>query len=404
VTLRLPRPQSSQAESRSGQVSRAPNPQSAQTDGRSGQVSPRADARSGPADGDLMARALFHAARGQGRTTPNPMVGAVIVAADGVVVGHGWHERAGEAHAEVNAIVEAGSRARGGTLYVTLEPCCHTGRTGPCTRRIIDAGIARVVAAMTDPDPRVSGRGFQQLREAGVAVETGLGEAAARRLNQAFISVKTRGRPLVMLKAAASLDARIATPGERTKLSSPEADRKTQHLRAAVDAIAVGSETLLIDDPLLTARDCRRVRPLPRVLFDRRLRTPASARVFSTLDHGPVIILTSVAALQARERLAALERAGALVRGVDDLDQALRALLEWDISTVLVEGGATLHGALWDARLVDRVHLIVTPRTIGPDGVRLFGGRAVDRSALTQVTVEPRGTDIWIEADVHRNR
>ena len=388
---------------------------SAQTERRSGQVrelvgapsgqAPRpADACSGQADVDLMARALFHAARGQGRTTPNPMVGAVIVDADGIVVAHGWHERAGEAHAEVNAIVEAGSRARGGTLYVTLEPCCHTGRTGPCTRRIIDAGIARVVAAMTDPDGRVSGRGFQELREAGVDVETGLGEPDARRLNDAFISVKTRGRPLVLLKAAASLDARIAAPGERTKLSSPEADRKTQHLRAGVDAIAVGSETLLIDDPLLTARDHRRIRPLPRVLFDRRLRTPTTARVFSTLDHGPVIILTSGDALQSRERVAALERAGALVRGVDDLGHALGALLEWDISTLLVEGGATLHGALWDAQLVDRLHLIVTPRTIGPDGIRLFGGRAVDRSALTLVTVEPRGTDIWIEADVHRNR
>ena len=370
------------------------------------------ESRSGPvrtlagglSDGDFMARALFHAARGQGRTTPNPMVGAVIVDADGVVVSHGFHERAGEAHAEVNALVDAGSRARGGTLYVTLEPCCHTGRTGPCTRRIIDAGIARVVAAMHDPDVRVSGRGFQELRDAGIDVTIGLGEPHARRLNDAFVSVKTRGRPLVVLKAAASLDAKISARGERTKLSSPEADRRTQHLRAAVDAVAVGSETVLVDDPLLTVRDYRRVRPLARVLFDRRLRTPANARLFSTLDHGPVIILTSPGSAGARERVEPLERAGAIVRGVDTLDHGVRTLLEWDISTLLVEGGATLHAAMWEAGFVDRLHLIITPGTIGPNGIRLFAGRAIDRSALTLVTVEPRGTDIWIEADVHRTR
>jgi diaminohydroxyphosphoribosylaminopyrimidine deaminase/5-amino-6-(5-phosphoribosylamino)uracil reductase len=161
---------------------------------------------------------------------------------------------------------------------------------------------------------------------------------------------------------------------------------------------------MLIDDPLLTVRECARIRPFARVLFDRRLRTPVTSRVFSTIDHGPVIILTSRDSARSPARLAPFERAGALVRGVDDLDDAVRALLEWNISTLLVEGGATLHGAMWDARLVDRLHLIVTPHTIGPMGVRLFGGRAVHRSALTLMTVEPRGTDIWIEADVHRNR
>jgi diaminohydroxyphosphoribosylaminopyrimidine deaminase / 5-amino-6-(5-phosphoribosylamino)uracil reductase len=388
-------------DSLSKQSTRLAAPEPAQKESRVGQAPQPPGARS---DAELMARALFHAARGQGRTTPNPMVGAVILDAAGVVIGHGWHERAGEAHAEVNALIDAGTRARGGTLYVTLEPCCHTGRTGPCTRRIIDAGIVRVVAAMHDPDVRVSGRGFQELREAGVEVTIGVGEPDARRLNDAFVAVKMRGHPLVVLKAAASLDAKIGTPGIRTKLSSPEADRRTQYLRAAVDAVGVGSETVLIDDPVLTVRDCRRVRPLARVLFDRRLRTTARARVFSTLDQGPVIILTSREAADARSRVAPLERAGALVRGVDSLDHAVRALLEWDISTLLVEGGARLHASLWDAGLVDRLHLIVTPGTIGRGGIRLFAGRTIDRSALTLVTVEPRGPDIWIEADVHRNR
>jgi diaminohydroxyphosphoribosylaminopyrimidine deaminase/5-amino-6-(5-phosphoribosylamino)uracil reductase len=357
------------------------------------------------ADARFMHRALFHAARGEGRTTPNPMVGAVVVDATGVVVGHGWHERAGEAHAEVNALDQAGNRARGGTLYVTLEPCCHTGRTGPCTRRIIDAGIARVVAAMADPDPRVSGRGFGDLRAAGIPLSVGIHEAEARRLNDAFVSIQTRRRPLVVVKAATSLDGRISAPGTRMQLSSPEAERKTQQLRAAVDAIAIGSGTVLVDDPILTSRECRRIRPLARVVFDRRLRTPPQARLFSTLGDGPVIILTGAEAFdRAPDRVTALEYAGALVRVADDLQTAVGSLLEWDISTVLVEGGPRVHAALWEAGLVDRLHLIIAPRALGRDAIPLFDGHRVPRSALTILTAEPRGADIWIEADVHRNR
>lgn len=356
-----------------------------------------------PLDEAMMRRALFHAARGQGRTTPNPMVGAVVVSAAGVVVGHGWHERAGEPHAEVNALDDSGSSTRGGTLYVTLEPCCHTGRTGPCTRRIIDAGLARVVAAMRDPDPRVSGRGFQELRAAGIEVQEGLCEPEARRLNEAFVTVKTLGRPFVIVKAATSLDARIAAVGERTKLTSAEADRRSHQLRASVDAIAVGSGTLLVDDPLLTARESRRIRPLVRVILDRRLRTPATARVFTTVADGPVIILTSESSFREGARVGALERAGATVRPARDLQDALRQLLEWDVSTLLVEGGAALHAALWRESLVDRVHLIVAPKMLGADAVKLFDGFPVPGSALSVLTVEPRGADIWIEADVHRN-
>jgi diaminohydroxyphosphoribosylaminopyrimidine deaminase / 5-amino-6-(5-phosphoribosylamino)uracil reductase len=366
-------------------------------------VTPRL--RSGQAQTDLMMRALFHAARGQGRTTPNPMVGAVVVSRDGVVVSHGWHERAGEAHAEVNALNEAGASARGGTLFVTLEPCCHVGRTGPCTKRVISAGIARVVAAMRDPDPRVSGGGFAELRQAGIEVIEGECEAEARRLNEAYISVKTWRRPLVLLKAAASIDGKIARTGERTKLSSAEADRKTQQLRASVDAIAVGSGTLQVDDPLLTARESSRIRPLVRVVFDRRLRTLPSARVLSTLPDGPVIILTNQSTLEREtDRVAALTNAGAVVQPVDDLGSGLALLLEWDVSTLLVEGGAELHRAFLDAGLADRVHLIVSPLTLGPNAVGVFGRQTVAISALTRMAVEPHGADIWIEADVHRNR
>ncbi|HYU79342.1 MAG TPA: dihydrofolate reductase family protein, partial [Vicinamibacterales bacterium] len=269
---------------------------------------------------------------------------------------------------------------------------------------IINAGIARVVTAMRDPDPRVNGCGMGELRAAGITVVEGVCQADAERLNAAFMRVKSERRPLVIAKAAASLDAKIAVAGRQTRISSPESNRKTHQLRASVDAIAVGSGTMLIDDPLLTARHSHRVRPLVRAIFDRRLRTPAAARVFTTFGEGPVIMVTSRAALRdAANRAAALERRGATVIAADDLRAAAEMLLQWDVSTLLVEGGACLHRAFLEASLVDRMHLIVAPCTLGADGVPLFAGAGVPRAALTLTTVEPRGSDIWIEADVHRN-
>lgn len=354
------------------------------------------------ADSAMMMRALFHAARGQGRTTPNPMVGAIVVSPDGIVCGHGWHSRAGEPHAEVHALNDAGSGARDSTLYVNLEPCCHVGRTRPCTDRIIAAGVARVVAAMKDPDPRVSGRGFDTLRAHGIVVEEGVCQADATRLNAAFVAVKTQGRPLVVMKAATSLDARVAeAPGRRTQLTSPPANRKAQMLRASVDAIAVGSETILVDDPVLTVRECQRVRPLARVVFDRRLRTPPTARVFSTLSEGPVIILTGPKSGPTADRAAALEASGAIVLEAATLAEGLRALLAWDISTLLLEGGPRLQTAFCEARLVDRVHLIITPRVLGPTGVRWVGTETFSLESVSRLAAEPRGPDTWIEADVH---
>jgi diaminohydroxyphosphoribosylaminopyrimidine deaminase/5-amino-6-(5-phosphoribosylamino)uracil reductase len=351
-----------------------------------------------------MRRALFHAARGQGRTTPNPMVGAVVVSAEGVLVGQGWHERAGEPHAEVHALDAAGDRARGASLYVTLEPCCHVGRTGPCTDRIIDAGIARVICALQDPNPRVSGEGFATLRAHGITVDTGVCEQEAARLNAAFIAVQTLGRPLVIMKAATSLDACVAArPGARTPITSPEANRKTQWLRASVDAIAVGSETLLVDDPLLTARACPRVRPLVRVVFDRRLRTPPAARLFSTLAEGPVIMITASRSEDSTGKVSALEAAGAVVLEAESLLDALETLRQWDVSALLVEGGPVLQRAFAAAGLVDRVHLVVAPQTLGADGVKWLNTEDLALSFSSEIAAEPRGTDIWIEADVHRH-
>jgi diaminohydroxyphosphoribosylaminopyrimidine deaminase/5-amino-6-(5-phosphoribosylamino)uracil reductase len=334
------------------------------------------------------------------------MVGAVLVSPDGVVVGQGYHHRAGEAHAEVNALAEAGAAARGATLYVTLEPCCHTGRTGPCTRRIIDAGVGRVVAAMSDPNPLVAGRGFAELRANGLSVDAGVEEAAACRLNRAFICAQTRGRPAVVLKVATSLDGRMsADRGVRTALTGAEANRRTHLLRASADAIAVGSTTVLVDDPRLTVRECHRLQPLVRVIFDRRLRTPPAARLFSTLDQGPVIIVTSSDGIGAEPaRADALAAAGASLLVASGLNDALGRLQERGVSTLLVEGGAELHGALWDAGLVDCLHLVIAPVVLGNRGVPLLGGRPFPYAALDLVRVEPRGNDTWIEADVHRTR
>lgn len=357
-------------------------------------------------DADYMRRALFHARRSEGATTPNPMVGAVVVTPDGVVAGYGRHPRAGEAHAEVFALENAGQQARGATLYVTLEPCCHVGRTGPCTRRILDAGISRVVAAMRDPNPLVSGKGFDELRAGGVQVDVGLLEDEAARLNRAFTIVQTEGRPMVIAKAATSIDSRIAAaPGTRTQLTSREANRRTQRLRAAVDAIAVGSGTVLADDPLLTVRECYRERPLTRVVFDRSLRVTPEARLFSTVAAGPVIIVTTAAAIGRNPHIAGkLANAGAtLVEGSGSIRDDLRLLVRFDISALLLEGGAAMHAAAWQADVIDRVHIVVAPTTIGERGVKLFDGIELPASRLVPVTTQQLGPDTWMEADVHRH-
>jgi diaminohydroxyphosphoribosylaminopyrimidine deaminase/5-amino-6-(5-phosphoribosylamino)uracil reductase len=354
-----------------------------------------------------MRRALEHARRGIGRTTPNPVVGACVVTAEGVVIGQGSHERAGEPHAEIHALDEAGDLASGATLYCTLEPCVHLGRTGPCTDRIIAAGIRRVVAAMEDPFPQVSGRGFAALRAHGIQVDVGTCADEAARLNQPFLTTVREGRPFVILKAATSLDGRIAAgPGQRTSITSRAALRHAQYQRAIVDAVGVGSETVLVDNPLLTTREVFRERPLIRVIFDRRLRVPATARVMNTLAQGPVIILTSASAMeQLPERVDALERAGATVIGVpNDLRIGLQELAARDVQSLLIEGGAALHAAFWDAGVVDYVQMYVSPTWLGDAGVPSMDGRDFSTAALVERRVELLGPDVLIEGYVHRPR
>jgi len=354
-----------------------------------------------------MDRALFHAARGRGRTSPNPLVGAVIVSGDGIVVGQGFHERAGEPHAEVHALEEAGRRARGATLYCTLEPCCHVGRTGPCVARIVDAGIVKVVAAIEDPHPLVHGQGFAYLREHGVEVDVGLGAPAATALNQPFFTLVRDRRPFVMLKAATSLDGRIAkAPGQRTLLTSAPANRHAHRLRAEVDALGVGVGTILADDPLLTARGAFRDRPLIRIVFDRHLRTPADAAVLSTARVGPVIIVTTADGADRREARHALENRGAdiVVAADGTFRAALVCLGARQIGSLLLEGGAALHASAWDEGLVDFVRLYVTPHVIGAGGVPLLGDRDFRTANLLDRRVETIGPDVLIEGYVHRPR
>lgn len=354
----------------------------------------------------MMRRALFHAERALGATAPNPMVGAVVVDATGVVVGQGYHARPGEMHAEVVALDEAGARARAGTIFVTLEPCCHHGRTGPCTERILSAGISRVVAATADPFPAVAGRGFARLRAAGVRVEVGLEETAARRLNVAYLTAQERGRAWIVLKVATSRDRRIAEhPGAGTPISGTASNQRSQRLRASVDAIAVGVGTVLADDPLLTSRSVVRARPLTRIVFDRTLRTPPTARVLAPDTPGDVLVVAGPGATTAfPERAGSLRSAGAVVIEAPSLEAAATAFAARGLHAVLVEGGAALHRAFWEADLVDRVHVIVAPRTIGTGGVPLFGGLPMPWHRLEAVQARPAGADVWMEADVHRNR
>ena len=357
-------------------------------------------------DADYMERALFHAARGRGCTSPNPVVGAVVVSPEGVVVGQGYHARAGEAHAEVNALKMAGPRARGGTLFCTLEPCSHAGRTAPCVPIIAEAGIARVVASVEDPNPLVKGRGFAYLIARGVKVDVGLASDVASLLNQPFFTVMHEGRPFVILKAAISADGCMAeATGRRTALTSAPANRHAHRVRAEVDAIGVGVGTILVDDPLLTPRGAYRQMPLSRVIFDRSLRTPPEARVLSTRAAGPVIIVTTAESAAKSQVRADLEARGAeLVVANGTIRDGVRCLADRGVTSLLLEGGAELHAAAWDEKVVDFVRLYVTPHVIGSGGVRFLRGRRLPPAALARRRVEPIGPDVLIEGYVHGPR
>jgi len=363
------------------------------------------------ADRAYMAKALVLAERGRGRTSPNPMVGAVIVDEDGVIVGRGAHEFAGGPHAEVHALAAAGARARGATLYCTLEPCSPytSKRTAPCAPAVAAAGIRRAVVAVEDPNPNVRGRGLDYLREHGVELTVGVEREAAERLNRGFFSVKRRGRPFVTMKAALSRDGKVAAArGTRTAITSAVANDLIHRERAEIDAIAIGSGTVLTDDPVLTARVAYRQRPLTRVIFDRRLRTPLSAAILKTLEQGPVIVVTRADDPDAQFRAEALQKAGAIVERIDGdddafLESALVRLAAHDATTLVVEGGPTLHDAFWRRGLVDRVQLYMAPLDLGVDAVDWMMPAQHVVDDLDDVRTLTVGPDVLIEGIVRRD-
>lgn len=353
-----------------------------------------------------MRTAIAVAERGRGTTSPNPLVGALIVDADGITVGRGAHRMAGGPHAEVLALEDAGGRARGATLYCTLEPCAHTGRTGPCAPLVARAGIARAVIAIEDPNPLVNGAGLRYLRQHGVEVSVGIERDRAAEQNAVFLTNIRERRPYVILKAAVSADGKLsAAAGARTYLTSAAANRRIHRQRAEVDAIGVGSGTLLADDPLLTARGAYRARPLTRVVFDRRLRTAATARIMRTLEAGPVIIIgTKVSDTDSGKAAEALIAAGANVLELDDagIVPALHALMARGVMSILLEGGAALHRAALDANVVDEVHLYIAPAVLGPGSVDWIGGGRLSWESLQKRRAEWLGETVLVEGYVHR--
>jgi diaminohydroxyphosphoribosylaminopyrimidine deaminase / 5-amino-6-(5-phosphoribosylamino)uracil reductase len=355
----------------------------------------------------FMRRALELAERGAGLASPNPMVGAVVVA-DGVIVGEGWHEGPGTPHAEVRALAAAGGRARGATLYVTLEPCNHFGRTPPCAPAVVGARIARVVASVRDPNPIVDGSGFRHLEAAGIEVESGLLEDEGRELIAGFSRHVLTGLPFVTLKMAASLDGKTAArDGSSRWITGEEARRDVHRLRACSDAVVVGSGTALADDPSLTVRlEGYRGRQPVRVVAAGRGQIPPTLALFD--GSAPTLIATTANGVRPE-----WEETGAEVLAFDEPSVPLAALVEAlgkrGVQSVLIEGGPTLGWAAVEAGIVDRFVLYLAPKLIGGrDAPGVFGGGGVDAIAnavpIDIVRVERIGVDLKVVADVHRDR
>jgi diaminohydroxyphosphoribosylaminopyrimidine deaminase/5-amino-6-(5-phosphoribosylamino)uracil reductase len=355
-------------------------------------------------DRDWMQRALELARRGIGLTSPNPAVGCVILDSAGELAGEGWHEYDLRDHAEVAALKIAGERARGGTAYVTLEPCNHTGRTGPCTEALAAAGIKRVVAATTDPNPSVAGHGLERLRAAGLETAVGVCEAEARRINEGFARWSRQRRPLVLMKVAMTLDGRIAPPPGVQRPHEPywitcdAARAAVQPLRHQADAALTGVDTVVADDPLLTDRSgLRRRRPLLRVVLDSALRMPLDSKMVATAQSDLVIFTVSA----DETRIGQLRQRGVRVEvlaaeaGRVPLGKVLDKLGEEGILTLITETGTRLNTALLAGNFVDRIHLFVSPQIMGSDAVPAFRGME-SAIRMAEVEVERYGNDLGL--------
>jgi diaminohydroxyphosphoribosylaminopyrimidine deaminase / 5-amino-6-(5-phosphoribosylamino)uracil reductase len=362
----------------------------------------------------FMEHALALAGKGVGLASPNPTVGCIIVR-DSQIVGEGFHQYDWRDHAEVVALKSAGEKARGATLYVTLEPCNHTGRTGPCTEAIIAAGIGRVVAAMEDPNPATSGRGFERLRASGIDVQSGLLEHNARRLNESFARWIRTGKPFVTLKSALTLDGQLALPGERTKflkksnrrkranwITSEESRAEVHRMRHASDALLTGIGTIHVDDPLLTDRSSLpRRRRLLRVILDSKLSLLSSSRIVKTADDD-LLVFTSEALTSQRARR--LHKAGVEIihakskGGRVDLESVLLELGRREILSLLLEAGPTLNGAALDAGIVDKLFLFYAPKISGDNRVPFAVAPKLNLAPVQQVRTQFFGPDFAVEA------
>jgi diaminohydroxyphosphoribosylaminopyrimidine deaminase/5-amino-6-(5-phosphoribosylamino)uracil reductase len=356
--------------------------------------------------GAYLREALRLARRGSGRTSPNPLVGAVVVRG-GQVIGAGYHQKAGGPHAERIALAQAGRKARGATLYVTLEPCNHTGRTPPCTEAILESGVKRVVFGMEDPNPRVAGGGGPYLRSRGISVTGGFLERECRALNEVYLKWVTTGFPFVTLKAALSLDGKIATrSGDSKWISNEQSRAKVHRLRSRVDGILVGIGTILADDPLLTPRLSRRFDRTPlRVIVDPHLKMPLTARLFS--DPGPVLVAATEG--PSKKKAAELRRKGVdLVLFSDqgggrfDLKALLAYLGRKEVTSLLVEGGSEIFSSFLNAGLADRLWLFYAPLLIGGESAKgMIGGRGVATVAealkFERLKWQSLGGDFFVE-------
>ncbi len=364
----------------------------------------------GRLDAQFMDLALALAERGRGRVSPNPLVGCVIVQG-GNVVGEGWHARAGEPHAELVALRKAEQAAAGSTCYVTLEPCDHQGRTPPCTEALLAAGVARVVVATTDPNPLVDGKGVRRLREAGVAVDVGVRQQEAEAQNEVFRTNHLQGRPFVLYKTAMSLDGKIAVRTGRSRwITGPSARARVHHWRDEYDAVAVGMNTLLLDDPALTTRIPGGRTPT-KVVFDSLARTPVTARLFApSADGMPARVIVVVTDDAPAARMQALAAAGAEIvslpakNGRPPVPAALAALLALGITSIMLEGGGSIAWEFFSANAVDRVAWFVAPKLLGGSAAGPLGGLGVasiaDAYTLTDVLVETIGPDLLISGKV----
>ena len=356
----------------------------------------------------FMKKALALAAKGAGMTSPNPMVGAVIVKGDKIIAA-GYHRKAGTPHAEILALKKAGTRARGATLFITLEPCCHTDkRTPPCTKSIINAGIKKAVVAMKDPNPKVNGRGLKELANAGIKTKCGIMGKEAKELNEAFIKFITKKEPFVILKIAESIDGKIATSKGRSKWITGENSRRYVHeLRSSVDAVLTGIGTVLKDNPLLTSRIRGGKNPY-RIIVDTNLRIPLNAKVIKHKDHKTIIAAISKSKIQNPKKINKLKNLGVQVlivkakNGKVDLKALMKELGKLNIMSLMIEGGSSINASALSDKVVDKVMFFIAPKIIGgADSITSVGGKspALLKNALriNNLQIKKMGEDLLLE-------